>query len=68
MLIAVVAIQLIIGQSPLFSYRSVTDTLHSTHWSDTTTLIAAWRNCPARATPAGRGTPAGETDRSAPDR
>ncbi|MFD5061866.1 DUF6286 domain-containing protein [Streptomyces sp. NPDC058394] len=39
-LIAIVAIQLIIGQSPLISYRSVTDTLHSTHWSDTTTLIA----------------------------
>ncbi|MGW8801154.1 DUF6286 domain-containing protein [Streptomyces sp. NPDC055775] len=39
-LIAVVAIQLIIGQSPLFGYRSVTDTLHSTQWRDTTTLIA----------------------------
>ncbi|MET7860075.1 DUF6286 domain-containing protein [Streptomyces sp. NPDC005318] len=39
-LLAVVAIQLIIGQSPLITYRSVTDTLHSTHWNDTIVLIA----------------------------
>ncbi|MEW2087301.1 DUF6286 domain-containing protein [Streptomyces sp. NPDC005283] len=39
-LVAISAIQLIIGQSPLISYRSVTDTLHRTHWNDTTILGA----------------------------
>ncbi|MGW0556707.1 DUF6286 domain-containing protein [Streptomyces sp. NPDC002926] len=39
-LITISAIQLITGQSPLISYRSVTDTLHSIHWNDTTILIA----------------------------
>lgn len=39
-LVAIVAVQLIIGQSPLISYRSVTDALRSTRWSDTITLIA----------------------------
>lgn len=39
-LTAVVAIQLITGQGALISYHSVADALHSTRWSDTTTLIA----------------------------
>lgn len=39
-LIAIVGIQLIIGQTPLIRYRSVTDALHSTQWNDTATLGA----------------------------
>ncbi|MFE7775189.1 DUF6286 domain-containing protein [Streptomyces sp. NPDC057445] len=39
-LITIVAIQLIMGQSSLIGYRSVTDTLHSTHWNDTAVLVA----------------------------
>ncbi|MEU9014984.1 DUF6286 domain-containing protein [Streptomyces sp. NPDC048479] len=39
-LIAVVTIQLIVGTSPLISYRSVTDALRSTHWNDTAALGA----------------------------
>lgn len=39
-LIAIVAIQLIIGQTPLISYRSVTDGLHNIQWNDTAALGA----------------------------
>ncbi|WP_351224480.1 DUF6286 domain-containing protein [Streptomyces sp. NPDC002133] len=39
-LVAIVAIQLAIGRTPIISYRSVTGTLHSIHWNDTAPLIA----------------------------
>jgi hypothetical protein len=39
-LVAVVAIQMIIGASQLVDYRSVATTLHGTHWNDLGTALA----------------------------
>ncbi|MFD9212799.1 DUF6286 domain-containing protein [Streptomyces sp. NPDC087659] len=39
-LTAIVAIQLIAGQSPLISPQSVIDSLHGSHWNDTAVLGA----------------------------
>jgi hypothetical protein len=39
-LVTVVAIQMIIGESPWVDYRSVATTLHGTHWNDLGTALA----------------------------
>jgi hypothetical protein len=39
-LVAVVAIQMIIGESPLVDYRSVATTLHGMHWDDAGVVLA----------------------------
>jgi len=39
-LVAVVAIQMIIGEDPWVDYRSVATALHGTHWNDSVTALA----------------------------
>jgi hypothetical protein len=39
-LVAVVAIQMLIGKSPLVDYRSVATTLHGMHWNDSGAALA----------------------------
>ncbi|MEC3982533.1 DUF6286 domain-containing protein [Amycolatopsis sp. H20-H5] len=39
-LVAVVAIQMIVGETPWVSYRAVADALHNAHWNDLVPAIA----------------------------